>query len=202
MNGCARRGFPSRVRSGAGIARHSRCARDTPGSRHAGKMTARVQVMDSHTGGEPTRVVIDGGQCSATEPSRKNGTRFAPTIIVFARAWSRSRAVPRSWWGAAGPPTEPTAVAGGNLFQQRRLSPNVRTRNDRRDRHLAQLGRIAPGAHRVETPAGTVTAKLHDDGAVSIENVPSWRTVKKYVVATAQHGDVAGDMRGAATGSF
>ena len=40
---------------------------------------------------------------------------------------------------------------------------------------LAHMGRIGPGQHRIETPAGTVSNHLHEDGRVSVSNVSSYR---------------------------
>ena len=40
---------------------------------------------------------------------------------------------------------------------------------------LAYLGRIQPGTHGIETPVGTVTTTLHEDGSVSVRNVPAYR---------------------------
>ena len=40
---------------------------------------------------------------------------------------------------------------------------------------LSWLGRIRPGTHRIETPVGIVTTELHDDGTVTVQNVPSYR---------------------------
>ena len=48
--------------------------------------------------------------------------------------------------------------------------------------------------HRIETSAGIVNATLRTDGAVSIENVPSWRAAAKCVVSTARHGEIVGDV--------
>ena len=47
---------------------------------------------------------------------------------------------------------------------------------------LAHLGRICPGAHRIETCVGVVTATLHEDGSVSVENVPSYRKARGVTV--------------------
>jgi 4-hydroxyproline epimerase len=55
---------------------------------------------------------------------------------------------------------------------------------------LSHVGRLRPGAHRIETPVGVVTATLHDGGRVSVENVPSYRT-KKDVVFGGVAGDIA-----------
>jgi 4-hydroxyproline epimerase len=58
---------------------------------------------------------------------------------------------------------------------------------------LAWLGRIQPGRHLIETPVGDVTATLHEDGSVSVENVPAYRWRKQVQVETA-HGTVTGDI--------
>jgi 4-hydroxyproline epimerase len=55
---------------------------------------------------------------------------------------------------------------------------------------LAHLGRIKTGTHRIETPVGVVTATLHEDGRVSVENIPSYRA-KEGVVADGVAGDIA-----------
>jgi 4-hydroxyproline epimerase len=59
---------------------------------------------------------------------------------------------------------------------------------------LAWLGRIQPGKHLIETPVGDVTATLHEDGSVSVENVPAYRWRKQVQVETA-HGTVNGRYR-------
>jgi 4-hydroxyproline epimerase len=57
-------------------------------------------------------------------------------------------------------------------------------------RTLAHLGRVGSGTHRIETAVGVVSATLHDDGSVSVVNVPSYRKAKA-VQAGAFTGDVA-----------
>jgi 4-hydroxyproline epimerase len=59
---------------------------------------------------------------------------------------------------------------------------------------LAHLGRLRPGAHRIETPVGVVTATLHDSGDVSVANVPSYRTRKDVSVEVDGVGRVTGDV--------
>jgi 4-hydroxyproline epimerase len=58
---------------------------------------------------------------------------------------------------------------------------------------LAYLGRLHPGHHRLETPAGEVAATLHPDGSVTIANVPSYRAAQA-VVEVPGVGLVAGDI--------
>jgi len=59
---------------------------------------------------------------------------------------------------------------------------------------LAHLGRIGPGRHRIETPVGVVTAELHEEGDVSVVNVPSYRTAKSVVVDVPGVGPITGDV--------
>jgi proline racemase len=62
-------------------------------------------------------------------------------------------------------------------------------------RTLEFLGRIGPGTVRIDTPVGTVNAELHDDGAVTIENVAAYlhhADVELEVKGFGRlHGDVA-----------
>ena len=59
---------------------------------------------------------------------------------------------------------------------------------------LAHLGKIAPGVHRIDTPVGVVSATLHEDGRVSLENVPSYRTEKGVKLALPSGRTVTGDI--------
>ena len=60
---------------------------------------------------------------------------------------------------------------------------------------LAHLGRIGAGRHRIDTPVGAVEATLHDDGRVTIANVPSYRHARDVRVDVPGHGDVVGRRR-------
>jgi 4-hydroxyproline epimerase len=59
---------------------------------------------------------------------------------------------------------------------------------------LAHMGRIGVGEHRIETPVGTVTTTLHDDGSVSVRNVPAYRHLHQVAVELPGHGTVRGDV--------
>ncbi|MEO5606098.1 MAG: 4-hydroxyproline epimerase, partial [Polaromonas sp.] len=59
---------------------------------------------------------------------------------------------------------------------------------------LAYMGRIKAGEHRIETPVGTVTARLHDDRSVSVRNVPAYRHLHQVAVRVPGHGTVRGDV--------
>jgi 4-hydroxyproline epimerase len=59
---------------------------------------------------------------------------------------------------------------------------------------LAHLGRIKPGAHRIETPVGVVTAELHDRKTVTVNNVPSYRAAARVKLEVPGYGQVTGDV--------
>jgi 4-hydroxyproline epimerase len=59
---------------------------------------------------------------------------------------------------------------------------------------LAYLGRVRAGQHRIETPVGTVTTTLHENGEVSVANVPSWRAQRNVSVEVPGLGRVTGDV--------
>jgi 4-hydroxyproline epimerase len=124
----------------------------------------RIQVIDSHTGGEPTRLVIGGfpdlGGGSMAERRRcwPSGT----TVARAARATSRAAA---TWWSARCCASRCRRQRlRRDLLQQRRLPGHVRPRHHRAGREPGAHGAHRRGEHRIETPVGTVTTTLHEDG--------------------------------------
>ena len=59
---------------------------------------------------------------------------------------------------------------------------------------LAHMGRIQPGPHKVETPVGTVSAVLHGNGEVTVNNVASYRIATNVAVKVPLYGEVHGDI--------
>ena len=156
----------------------------------------RIQVVDSHTAGEPTRVVIDGG------PDLGRGTVAAQLDVLRAQHDRFRRAVidePRGSDVLVGAllcePSDPTCAAGvlffnnvGYLGMCGHGAIGVITT-------LAHLSRVQPGVHRLETPVGIVSAKLHADGAVSVMNVPSYRKANGVTVnVVGMYQSVVGDV--------
>lgn len=163
-------------------------------------MTARdfpeaIEVVDSHTEGEPTRVVIGGWpelQAATMEARREElGRRFGPL-------WRGAILEPRGHDALVGalltPPVSRGAVAGVVFFDN--VGPLwmcghgtigvVRT--------LEHLGRITPGAVKLDTPVGPVGAELGVDGVVTIENVPAHCRVRDLAVDVPGVGRVVGDV--------
>ncbi|MGV3662161.1 MAG: proline racemase family protein [Prosthecobacter sp.] len=137
----------------------------------------RIQIIDSHTGGEPTRVVLHGVVEDALETFRR-AIICEPRgheVIVGALLCD---------------PMDSTSDARVIFFNNVGLLGMCGHGMIGVIATLAHLGRIGPGAHRIETPVGVVVATLHPDGSVSIQNVRSYRRAKG-VSAGGVTGDVA-----------
>jgi len=154
-----------------------------------------MTVIDSHTEGEPTRVVVEGWPplAGATMAERREEMR--------GRQDSLRRAVvrePRGHEAMVGalltPPVSAGAEAGVIFFNNvgylgmcgHGLIGVVRT--------LAFMGRLQPGLVRIDTPAGTVEAQLEPEGAVTIRNVPAYSHLQDVAVIVPGVVRVVGDV--------
>ena len=137
----------------------------------------RIPIIDSHTGGEPTRVVLSGVTSDELETYRR-------AIICE----------PRGHEVIVGAllvePKDASCAASVIFFNNVGLLGMCGHGMIGLITTLKYLGRITAGEHRIETPVGIVTATLHDDDRVSIRNVPSYRKAKA-VKAGGVTGDVA-----------
>jgi proline racemase len=154
-----------------------------------------IDVIDSHTGGEPTRTVIAGF------PDLGAGTLMEQRER-FRRDFDRWRAgiacEPRGSATVVGalllPPQSADACAGVIFFNNVSYLGMCGHGTIGVVRTLQHLGRIGPGVHKIETPVGTVGAELHADGRVSIDNVESYRHAKDITISVPGYGDVTGDI--------
>lgn len=137
----------------------------------------RIPIIDSHTGGEPTRVVLSGVTAGELETYRR-------AIICE----------PRGHEVIVGAllvePKDASCAAGVIFFNNVGLLGMCGHGMIGLIATLKHLGRLSAGEHRVETPVGVVTAVLDETGRVSIRNVPSYRQAKG-VKAGEMTGDVA-----------
>lgn len=165
----------------------------------------RIRCIDSHTAGEPTRVVLDGpwsdggspwSVARAVEWLKNEGDGFRRSLMLEPRGGEH-------WVGALLLPPMDEANACGVVFLNNvgvlgmcghGTMGLVRT--------LAHLGRIETGELRIETPAGVVTAIWHPDGRVSVENVRSYRIAKDLTVSVEGFGEVRGDVAYGGNGFF
>ena len=162
----------------------------------AGKSPVRkVRVVDSHTGGEPTRLVVSGG------PDLGHAS-LGERLKLFREKfdWFRSAVVnePRGSDVVVGAllcePVDPTCAAGVIFFNNVGYLGMCGHGTIGLIVSLAHMGRIEAGDHRVETPVGSVTATLHESGEVTVSNVPSYRKAANVPVDVPGFGVVRGDV--------
>ncbi|MFG6412974.1 4-hydroxyproline epimerase [Roseateles sp. DC23W] len=154
-----------------------------------------IHVVDSHTGGEPTRVVI-GGFPDLGEGAM--GERLVRLRDGHDR-WRRATLLePRGSDVLVGAllcaPVDPAHTAGVIFFNNTGYLGMCGHGTIGLVATLAHLGRIAPGEHIIETPVGHVAATLHDDGRVSVRNVPSYRLAADVAVRLPTGQTVTGDI--------
>jgi len=157
--------------------------------------TRRVRVIDSHTGGEPTRLVVSGGPDLGSGPLSDRFERFRRQHDEFRSAVVNE---PRGSDVIVGAllcePVEASCAAGVIFFNNVGYLGMCGHGTIGLVVTLAHLGRIQPGQHRIETPVGTVSAILHEGGEVTVNNVPSYRAAKNVPVEVPGHGPVCGDI--------
>ena len=155
----------------------------------------RIQIIDSHTGGEPTRVVVSGG------PNLGAGS-VADRQKVFRETHDRFRSAivnePRGSDVLVGAllvkPKDKSCAAGVIFFNNVGYLGMCGHGTIGLVVTLAHLGRIKPGEHRIETSVGIVTATLHADGSVSVANVISYRKQKGIAIKVPELGKISGDL--------
>jgi 4-hydroxyproline epimerase len=155
----------------------------------------KIRYVDSHTGGEPTRLVLDGFPDLSHLP-------LAQRLEELRAAHDRYRAAvasePRASDVMVGallmPPVEAGSVASVIYFNNVGYLGMCGHGTIGVIATLQYLGRIAPGVHRLDTPVGTVSCDLRGDGSVSIENVTSYRYRKGVSVEVDGFGTVTGDI--------
>jgi 4-hydroxyproline epimerase len=157
--------------------------------------SAPTRVIDSHTGGEPTRCVISGGPDLGGGALSERRERFR----IQHDAWRRALVCePRGSDVVVGAllcePLDPASACGVIFFNNVGYLGMCGHGTIGVIATLAHLGRIAPGEHRIETPVGTVRATLHADGSTSVANVPSYRHNRHVAVEVTGHGVVHGDV--------
>lgn len=160
-----------------------------------GEFPHSISVVDSHTAGEPTRVVVRGWPLPQGSSMAERRADLAARFDHLRRAVVQE---PRGHDAVVGalltPPTEPGSAAGVVFFNNvgylgmcgHGLIGVVRT--------LEFLGTLAPGPARIDTPVGTVTAELHPDGEVTLRNVPAHCHARDVTVEVPGVGPVTGDI--------
>jgi 4-hydroxyproline epimerase len=155
----------------------------------------KIRVVDSHTEGEPTRVVIDGGPDLGGGPLAGRRERFQREFDRYRSAVVNEPRGSDVFVGALlVPPLDPSSAAGVIFFNNVGYLGMCGHGTIGVVATLAHLGRIKPGVHRIETPVGVVGAELHPAGDVSVDNVASYRLSKNIHIKVDDFGEVAGDV--------
>lgn len=160
-------------------------------------MSARqcIQAIDSHTAGEPTRLVISGAPDLGTGPLAARLERLSSQFDLF-----RSTVVnePRGSDVIVGAmlcqPHDPRCTTGVIFFNNVGYLGMCGHGTIGLVATLAYLGKIQPGEHWIDTPVGVVKAILHPNGAVTVVNVRSYRMAQRVPVQVPGHGLVTGDI--------
>jgi 4-hydroxyproline epimerase len=155
----------------------------------------RIRVIDSHTGGEPTRLVLSGGPDLGGGSLSDRLKRFRDQHDEFRSAVVNE---PRGSDVVVGAllcePTDRSCAAGVIFFNNVGYLGMCGHGTIGLVASLHYLNRIGPGEHRIETPVGVVGAILHETGEVTVNNVASYRRTANVTVRVAGYGEVSGDV--------
>lgn len=159
------------------------------------KLPSTIRVVDSHTEGEPTRVIVEGWPMpsGATMTERRDDLRLRHDHLRRAVVCE-----PRGHAAMVGalltPPVSRGSICGIVFFNNETylgmcghgLIGVVRT--------LEHLGRLTAGDAQFDTPVGIVRATLAADGEVTIANVPARCHSIDVLVDVPGIGRVTGDV--------
>ncbi len=159
------------------------------------RLVRKIRVIDSHTEGEPTRVVVEGGPDLGDGSLAERRMRLQEKFDDFRRTVVTE---PRGNDVLVGallvPPADPECAAGAIFFNNVGVLNMCGHGAIGVARTLAHLKRIKAGTHRLETPVGVVAFDYDGAHRVSIENVPSYRHRKDVAVDVPGYGPVRGDV--------
>src|ERR1700752_1953001 len=155
----------------------------------------RVKVIDSHTGGEPTRLVVGGGPELGSGSLKEKLKKFRQHHDSFRSAVVNE---PRGSDVVVGAllcePVDRSCVAGVIFFNNVGYIGMCGHGTIGLAVTLAHLGRAGPGQHKLETPVGVVKFTLDGGNRATIENVPSYRHAKDVRISVDGLSPVTGDI--------
>ena len=154
-----------------------------------------VEVIDSHTGGEPTRGVVNGWP-------QPEGKTLSERVCFMKENQEHLRTgaicEPRGHNAIVGalltPPENPESLTGVIFFNDvgyigmcgHAMIGTVET--------LRHLGKLNSHKALIDTPVGTVSIEIGDDGNVTVANVPSYLYMGDAEVYVEGLGQVRGDV--------
>jgi 4-hydroxyproline epimerase len=157
--------------------------------------TPTLRVVDSHTGGEPTRIIVEGGPDLGTGSLAQRRDRFREKFDHYRSAVANEpRGSDVTVGGLLVEPSDKSCAAGIIFFNNVGYLGMCGHGTIGLGVTLAHLGRIKPGVHRIETPVGIIELTLQSNGQVSFENIPSFRKQKGVVIDVPGIGAISGDV--------
>jgi len=156
---------------------------------------AAIRVIDSHTGGEPTRLVLEGGPDLGSGPLATRLQRFREEFDAYRSAIVNE---PRGSDPLVGAllvkPHRPDCALGVIFFNNVGYLGMCGHGTIGMIASLHHAGELRPGAIKIDTPVGAVAASLSVDGRISVDNVVSYRSVRALSVEVPGIGSVVGDV--------
>ncbi len=154
-----------------------------------------MRVVDSHTGGEPTRVILDGGPDLGSGPLSERAARLAADHVTLYRSiLVEPRGQPAMVGALLTEPTDPSCAAGVIYFDAGAVIGMCGHGTIGLTVTLAHLGRIGVGRHKIETPAGIVEVDLKDANTVTLTNIESRRIHADVPLDVDGVGQITGDI--------
>ncbi len=154
-----------------------------------------IQVIDSHTGGEPTRIIVDWDVDLGSGPLHERLAIFRDRHDEIRSAVvNEPRGCDVIVGGLLCEPHDPTCAFGILFFNNVDFLGMCGHGTVGLIKTLEHMGRLQPGTHRIDTPVGPVEAVLESDGRVSVFNVPSYRHLTDVRVEVPSYGTVVGDV--------
>lgn len=154
-----------------------------------------MRIIDSHTEGEPTRVIIEGGPDLGSGPLAQRLQRFlADHDQVRSFAVNEPRGNDAMVGALLCEPVDKACAAGVIFFNNVGYLGMCGHGTIGLAVTLAHMGRIGIGKHRFETPVGDVLVNLIDPNTAEIENVPSYRFKANVNIEVPGLGTITGDV--------
>ncbi len=158
-------------------------------------MSDPLRIIDTHTGGEPTRIIVSGGPDLGTGPLPNRRLQFRGEFDRYRSAVVNEPRGSDVMVGALlTEPTDPACCAGVIFFNNVGMLNMCGHGTIGVAAALGYLKRIGPGTHCLETPVGIVSFVYDGKHSVSLENVPSHRYLKDVTVNVTGVGAVTGDI--------
>jgi len=154
-----------------------------------------MRVVDSHTEGEPTRVIIEGGPDLGRGPLAERAKKLATEHEDFYKSVVLEPYGQEAMVGALlVEPVDPDCVAGVIYFDAAAVIGMCGHGTIGLAATLAHIGKIGLGTHKIETPVGVVQVTLSDPNTITVRNIESYRLDKDVELEVPGVGTVKGDI--------